>query len=346
MYETQILPVGINSIELASKLLKSGEIVAIPTETVYGLAANALDDSAVNKIFEVKGRPNDNPLIVHIHSMDQVQSFAKYISDDAKSLMEKFWPGPLTLVLKKRSGVSNVVTANLDTVALRMPHHPVALGILQHCNMPLAAPSANLSGKPSPTSSMQVYEDLNKKIPLIIDGGNCVVGLESTVVNVSDNEITILRPGAITREMLERIVGYVSTDKAALNPLDKDTIIKSPGVKYRHYAPQADIEIVRGVEISIYRYITRAIMLDKEKGINSVVLCTKENEKKYPQNKIILGSIFRPETIAENLFNSLREIDKRNYQKAYVQFFDTVGINAAIMNRLLKASNHNVIDVG
>ncbi len=345
-YQTQILTIGYDTIIQAAELLKKGEVVAIPTETVYGLAANALSDRAIKKIFTAKGRPSDNPLIVHIYSIDQVSLLAKNVSEKAKILMEKFWPGPLTLVMDKKKQVSSVVTANLDTVAVRMPSHPVAYSILEQSNIPLAAPSANISGKPSPTSAQQVYDDMQGKIPAIVDGGNCEIGLESTVVDVSVDPPCILRPGAVTKEMLEEAVGEVTADNSILEPLKDGTQAKSPGVKHRHYAPNAEIQIVKGLEVSVSRYVNRQILNDNVNGIRSVVLCCKEHEKNYPFDKIILGSKYHPETIAENLFNSLREIDNGGYDKAYVQHLGTEGINTAIMNRLLKAANHNVIEVG
>jgi len=346
MYDTRILTIGYDAIKEASELLKQGEIVAIPTETVYGLAANALDDEAIKKIFTAKGRPSDNPLIVHIYNADQVSLLAKYVKKKAKILMDEFWPGPLTLVMKKKKIVSDVVTAGLDTVAIRMPQHPVAYSILQESELPLAAPSANISGKPSPTSADQVFDDMDGKIPVIVDGGTCEIGLESTVVDVSVEPPCILRPGAITRKMLEHIIGHVNVDKAILEPLKEGVQAKSPGVKHKHYAPNADVEIVKGLEVSVCRYVNREILKDNKDGIKSVVLCCKEHARNYPFDKIILGSIHYPETIAENLFNSLREIDKGKYDKAYVQFYQTEGINIAIMNRLLKAANHNVVEVG
>lgn len=260
--------------------------------------------------------------------------------------MDEFWPGALTLVLKKKKAVSDIITAGLDTVAVRMPEHPVAFSILKECKLPLAAPSANISGKPSPTSAEQVFEDMNGKIPIIFDGGTCQIGLESTVLDLSIDPPCILRPGAVTKEMLEEVIGEVHTDRAILEPLTDDGAAKSPGIKHRHYAPNAAMEIVKGVEISVSRYINREILKDNTNGIRSVVLCCKEHSKNYPFDKIILGSIRHPETIAENLFNALREIDKQRYDKAYVQFYETGGLNAAIMNRLLKAANHNVVDVG
>ncbi|MBN2880267.1 MAG: threonylcarbamoyl-AMP synthase [Clostridia bacterium] len=345
-YDTKILGIGYDTIIEASELLKKGEIVAIPTETVYGLAANALNIRSVKKIFTAKGRPSDNPLIVHIYDQSQVSLLAKDVSEKAKQLMDEFWPGPLTLVLHKKKAVSDVITGGLDTVAIRMPAHPVAFSILEECQLPLAAPSANISGKPSPTSAQQVFEDLEGRIPIIVDGGSCDIGLESTVLDVSVDPPCILRPGAVTREMIAELIGEVSMDEAVLDPLKKGAVAKSPGVKHRHYAPDAEIEIVKGTDIAVSRYVNRAILKDNVDGISAVVLCCQEHAKNYPFDKIILGSVHHPESIAENLFNSLREIDKGGYKKAYVQYYETEGLNAAIMNRLLKAANHNVIDVG
>lgn len=240
---TQLLQINDASLSLASDLLAKGELVAFPTETVYGLGANALDEEAVRSIFAAKGRPADNPLIVHIWNRAQLQELCE-VSTEAEKLMDAFWPGPLTITLPKKEKVPSVVTAGLPTVAVRMPSHPAAAALLQACNLPIAAPSANRSGKPSPTTAQHVLQDMEGRIPLILDGGSCDVGVESTVVGWQDGKLCIYRPGGITEEMLRKVVGEVTLAGSILRPLEQGEKVLSPGMKYRHYAPEGQVTLV------------------------------------------------------------------------------------------------------
>ena len=249
--ETKILKIvdieaDYKAIEEGASLIRNGELVAFPTETVYGLGANALDARAVDKIYEAKGRPGDNPLIVHIADFDDVKLLVKELAGTAEKLMEAFWPGPLTLILKKSSIVPDRTTGGLNTVAVRMPDNPIALALIRESKLPIAAPSANRSGRPSPTEARHVAEDLMGRIPMILDGGPCSVGVESTVLDITGEIPNILRPGGITPKMLERVLGRVNIDAAVLKPIEKGSRIKSPGMKYTHYAPKASVVIVKG----------------------------------------------------------------------------------------------------
>lgn len=345
IYTTKIAAAGPTGVLEGAELIKNGEIVAIPTETVYGLGADAMNPDAVDKIFQAKGRPSDNPMIVHVANIDQVDPLVDSISDTARALMEAFWPGPLTLIMKKSESVPSIVTASLDTVAVRMPQHEIAIAFIQSCDCPLAAPSANQSGKPSPTNAEQVYEDMNGRIPLILDGGPCRVGIESTVLDISGEVPIILRPGAVTREMLADIIPDVEMDPAVLAPLKSDEQPKSPGTKYKHYAPNADLVVVEGAEVAISRYICKAMMDDRRQGIDSVVLCYQESQRNYVGKTIILGSRFRPNSVAENIFNALRQIDQMQCTKAYVEGLEPEGMALAVMNRLYRAAGHQRIQV-
>ena len=232
--------------EMAGEILRRGEMVAFPTETVYGLGANALDESASAKIYEAKGRPSDNPLIVHISKEEQLEPLVKEIPEKARLLMEKFWPGPLTLIFKKKDTVPDGTTGGLDTVAIRMPDNAVALAMIDAAKVPIAAPSANTSGRPSPTTANHVMDDMNGRISMILDGGAVGIGIESTIVDVTGEIPMILRPGYINKSMLENVVGEVAIDKAILGPMDENAHPKAPGMKYKHYAPKADFTMYDG----------------------------------------------------------------------------------------------------
>ena len=249
---TKLLHRSAADIAQAGRLLAGGEVVGIPTETVYGLAANALDEAAVAKIFAAKGRPQDNPLIIHISALEQLEDLAEEISPAVWQMAEQFWPGPLTMVVKKKDIVPDRTSAGLDTVGIRMPSHPVARAIIDAAGVPLAAPSANTSGKPSPTTARDVLDDMNGKIPAIVDGGACTVGVESTVVDMTGEFPQILRPGAITEEMIRVAMGAVSTDRATLEGLSDDAKVRSPGMKYRHYAPKAPVILLEGAPEDTY----------------------------------------------------------------------------------------------
>ncbi|MGA9288489.1 MAG: L-threonylcarbamoyladenylate synthase [Anaerobacillus sp.] len=321
----------------AAEYLKRDEVVAFPTETVYGLGGNALSEQAVAKIFAAKGRPADNPLIVHVATRPHVEKLVTSIPKQADQLMNAFWPGPLTIVLPGGQSVASNVTAGLDTVAVRMPDHPVALAILKAANLPLAAPSANLSGKPSPTSAKHVIHDLDGRIAGVVDGGSTGVGLESTVVDCSGDVVTILRPGGVTKEQLEEVVGVVKIDPALS---DDDHKPKSPGVKYKHYAPTAPVALVDGS----YSFIQQIVDKRKAAGKKVGVLATEESKELYSADIVIpCGSKQDLITVANRLYDVLRQFDESNVDEIYSEMFTHEGVGAAVMNRLTKAANNRVI---
>jgi L-threonylcarbamoyladenylate synthase len=326
-------------IKEAAQNLKKNEVVAFPTETVYGLGGNAKSDEAVLKIFEAKGRPGDNPLIIHISDRKQIQSFVKTIPEKAILLMDAFWPGPLTIILENKSGVlSEKATAGLSTVAVRMPDHPVALALIEASELPLAAPSANLSGKPSPTTAAHVADDLTGRIAGIVDGGATGVGLESTVVDCTVEIPVILRPGGVTKEQLEEVVGKVSVDPALK---DSDQTPKSPGMKYRHYAPNATFYLVKGTKEQIQQLVNEK----RNERLKVGVMTTKENKNFYDADVVIAtGERERLETVAESLYDTLRAFNQENLDIIYGEVFPEQGVGQAIMNRLTKASGLPIIE--
>ncbi|MES9699026.1 MULTISPECIES: L-threonylcarbamoyladenylate synthase [Bacillus] len=321
----------------AARLLRENEAVAFPTETVYGLGANAMDDEAIAKIFEAKGRPSDNPLIVHIGTKSQLDGIVREIPPVAEKLMEHFWPGPLTIILPRKKGISERVTAGLNTVGVRMPDHPVALALLEEANVPVAAPSANRSGRPSPTLASHVYEDLNGKIAGIVDGGATGVGVESTVIDCTSEVPTILRPGGITKEQLEAVIGNVSLDPALKDEKEKP---KSPGMKYTHYAPKAPLSIVEGSR----EFIQRIVDEKKKEGFKVGVLTTEEYQRVYSAD-IVLSCGVRSDlaSVATKLYDVLRTFDASEVDVIFSESFPNEGIGNAIMNRLTKAAGHHII---
>ncbi|RSK28956.1 threonylcarbamoyl-AMP synthase [Bacillus sp. HMF5848] len=323
----------------AANLLKRGEVVAFPTETVYGLGANALSERAVEKIFVAKGRPSDNPLIVHIGSKEQLQDLVQSVTPHAHKLIEQFWPGPLTLVLPKKAAVAHNVTAGLESVAIRMPNHPVALTLLKAANVPIAAPSANLSGKPSPTEAKHVYADLAGKIAGILDGGVTGVGLESTVVDCTTELPIILRPGGVTKEQLEEAVDCeVLVDKALQH--DVHIAPRSPGMKYVHYAPDAPLQIVEGDLAFIQAIVNDARKAGKRVG----VLTTTEQVNKYEADAVLAcGERKNLTSVAQQLFATLRSFNTYDLDVIFSESFPREGIGEAIMNRLTKAAGGHVI---
>ncbi len=325
-------------IQEAAKILKDNKVVAFPTETVYGLGANALSDEAVAKIFEAKGRPSDNPLIVHIATIDQLTNIAVDIPDMVQTLITHFWPGPLTLVLKKKDqSVGEKVTAGLETVAVRMPDHPIALALLKAADLPLAAPSANLSGKPSPTSAKHVIDDLEGRIAGIIDGGATGVGLESTVLDCTEKIPIILRPGGVTKEQLEEVIGEVKMDRALL---EEGRAPKSPGMKYTHYAPIAPLVIVEGSP----QFIQTLVDKKTAEGLKVGVLTTEENKQYYKAGAVLdCGKRSDLQSVASKLYDVLRTFDMTNVDFIYSEWFPQDGVGQAIMNRLLKAAGNQVI---
>ncbi|MCD7034678.1 threonylcarbamoyl-AMP synthase [Metabacillus sp. GX 13764] len=324
-------------ISQAAALLKENELVAFPTETVYGLGANAQSDEAVAKIYQAKGRPSDNPLIVHVADKEQVKKIAAKIPPLAEKLMETFWPGPLTLVLPKQDGLSKLVTAGLETVAVRMPEDALALALIKESGLPIAAPSANLSGKPSPTLAEHVAHDLTGKIAGILDGGPTGVGVESTVVDCTGEVPVILRPGGITKEQLEEAVGTVEVDRALLKEGEAP---KAPGMKYTHYAPKADLYIVKGS----MEYLQSLVDQERAAGREAGVLTTEENRAAYDADAVLAaGWRSKPETIAAHLYEVLRQFDERDLDVIYSESFSEEGVGSAIMNRLMKAAGQRVL---
>lgn len=351
--KTEIIKIDSRNIDTdklryAAEVIKSGGLVAFPTETVYGLGANAFDETSVKKIFKAKGRPCDNPLIVHVAKKEDVYRLVKDIPPEASRLMDSFWPGPLTLVMNKSDAVPYAVTAGLDTVAIRMPSHPVALELIRMCRLPIAAPSANASGRPSPTSAAHVIDDLWGRIDVIIDSGNTDVGLESTVLDTTTSPYVILRPGGISPEELENVLHGISIDPSAIaeTPLQNHTP-RSPGVKYSHYSPRADVVIVEGKDLSkIVGKINSLIEEYGKKGVKVGVLATDQTKNLYHVPDVIsVGDRQHPEIIASNLFNALREFDRRKVDLIFAEAIETCGIGLAVMNRLNKAAGYNIISV-
>ena len=328
-----------NVAELAANYIKTGQLVALPTETVYGLGANGLDPEAVAKIFVTKGRPQDNPLILHIADADQLEKLCHDIPDSAYALAEAFWPGPLTMVLPARDIVPKCTTAGLPTVAVRCPDCEITRKIIRAAGVPVAAPSANISGKPSTTTADHVYHDHNGKIPLIVDGGACRVGVESTIIDLTEKPPRLLRPGGITPEQLTAILGEITVDKAVTAQIDKDEVVKAPGMKYKHYAPQCRVVIVSGSREKAAAYI-RAHM-----GTNDRVLCFTEELPLYEAcNPLAYGSEADVATLSAGLFAALRELDKPGIGTVYARCPVGGGMAYAVQNRLKKAAAFQIID--
>ena len=341
--KTELLHRSKFDIQKAGDLLRAGQVVGIPTETVYGLAANALDEAAVAKIFAAKGRPQDNPLIIHISALEQLEDLAEEISPAVWQMAEQFWPGPLTMVIKKKDIVPDRTSAGLDTVGIRMPSHPVARAIIDAAGVPLAAPSANTSGKPSPTTARDVLDDMNGKIPAIVDGGACTVGVESTVVDMTGEFPQILRPGAITEEMIREAMGAVSTDRATLEGLSDDAKVRSPGMKYRHYAPKAPVILLEGAPEDTY-----LALLEQMQQPWTGVICFEEYLPAIKESKsrlvYSLGYSWDHAEHARRLFALLRKFDRTQAKRIVVQCPRTMGANAGTVNRLRKAAGFQCID--
>lgn len=333
-----------NEIKEAAKLLREGKIVAFPTETVYGLGANALDAEALKKVFLAKGRPSDNPLIVHIATIDQLDSLVEEVDDISQKLIANFWPGPLTIIFRKKQGISDIVTAGLSSIAVRMPNNQVALALIKAADLPIAAPSANRSGKPSPTKAEHVWNDLNGLIDGLIDGGSTGIGVESTVIDVSTDIPIVLRPGGITIEELEDVIGHVELDKAILNQIDKP---RSPGMKYKHYAPEGEMLIVRGEREKVIQTIQKLINEKKAAGYKVGVLTTEEYKQNYQSSDLVLayGNQSDMYPLAANLYHALRDFDSQNINYIIAQGVDETGIGLTIMNRLRKAASSNILEL-
>ena len=330
----------------AGRILRGGGLVAFPTETVYGLGANALDSGAVEGIFSAKGRPADNPLIVHVYDPAQVYDLSDDVTVPARRLMEVFWPGPLTVVLPKSPVVPREVTAGLDTVAIRMPAHPVALAFMKAAGVPVAAPSANRSGRPSPTTARHVLDDLDGRIDAVIDGGPCRVGLESTVLDLAAEPPVILRPGGISREDIEGVLGRVEVDPALITG-GPGFIPRSPGMKYTHYSPRAQVITVTGDNHTrIFEKAVRLISDNRAAGRKVGVLASGETAGAYNADRVFtVGSRADLNAVARSLFYGLRFLDEQKVDVIIAEGYPETGIGAAIMNRLRKASGNNVIYV-
>ncbi len=328
-------------IKEAGEIIKSGGLVAFPTETVYGLGGDALNPESSKKIYAAKGRPSDNPLIVHIYRIEDLEKIVKNVSDEARKVIDAFWPGPLTLIFEKNDIVPKETTGGLDTVAVRFPIHPTAAAFIEAAGGFVAAPSANLSGKPSPTLAKYVCEDLNGRVDMIIDGGNIPIGLESTIVDMTSEIPMILRPGFVSKEMLEEVLGRVETDPTILDASSTQRP-KAPGMRYRHYAPKADMEIIRGEEKNVI-----AAIKEKAAGNPScTIICVSEHIGDYEGLKVKnAGSADDGNEIASNLYKILRECDDEGVEYIISESFSDKGIGAAIMNRLIKAAGHKITQV-
>ncbi len=342
-------PIKKEFIEEAAKILKQGGLVAFPTETVYGLGGAATDKEASKKIYSAKGRPSDNPLIVHIAEFSQLEQIASDLPQNAKKLADAFWPGPLTMVVKKNEVIPYETTGGLDTVAVRMPSHPVALELIKQSGCMIAAPSANTSGRPSPTKASHVYEDLSGKIEAILDGGEVDIGLESTIVDLTEDVVTILRPGFINKAMLEAVVGEVTIDPGIVFN-DKGTTSgakpKAPGMRYKHYAPKGDLTIVSGTEEAVISAINSFAKEAITQGKKVGVIATDDTKDKYLLGDVlVIGNRADEKTIAHNLYDILRQFDELDVDVIYSESFATEKIGQAIMNRLLKAAGQKTIEV-
>lgn len=328
----------------AGEILQAGGLVAFPTETVYGLGANALDEEASKKTYEAKGRPSDNPLIVHIAEVEALGAIAIDISDKARKVMNAFWPGPLTMIFNKSNLVPFSTTGGLSTVAVRMPENEIARRVILAGGGYISAPSANTSGKPSPTTAIHVQEDLEGKVDMILDGGSVNIGVESTILDMTVEPPMILRPGAITKEMLEEVIGEVGIDKALLD-VNSDEAPKAPGMKYRHYAPQAQLTIVEGEITEVVKAIRQLAYAMTKQGMRVGIIATSETADQYTTGIVKnIGTREHENVIAKNLYKVLREFDDEDVDVIYSEIFDTEGIGTAIMNRLEKAAGHQVIE--
>lgn len=343
--------IDMQRIEQASRILCAGGLVAFPTETVYGLGANGLDEEACKRIYEAKGRPSDNPLILHIANEKQLYQIAKNISPLAKKLMERFCPAPLTLILEKTEIVPDIVTGGLQTVAVRIPQDEIAKALIERADIPIAAPSANLSGKPSPTKAKHVMEDLDGKIDMVLDGGETVYGLESTIIDMSGSVPILLRPGAITIEMLEEVLGKICIPEHLLNDGIDIKIPKAPGMKYKHYAPKASVILVSGEQEAVCKRIQELTIIERANGKKVGILATNQTKEIYEREEcgadiiLSLGNQNDLKEIGANLFACLREFDAYDIGLIYSEVCSEEAEGLAIMNRLKKASGYQEIRV-
>ncbi len=337
---------SIDTIKKAALILKKGGLVAFPTETVYGLGANALNPTAVKKIYEAKGRPSDNPLIVHISDIYELESLVKEIPKSANKLIKAFWPGPLTIIFKKSDIIPFETSGGLDTIAVRFPENKVAQFLIREAGIPIAAPSANSSGKPSPTRASHVAFDLDSRIDMIIDGGHSEFGLESTIIDITSEVPCLLRPGSVTVTMIEDVIGKINIDNAVLFKLSENEKPKAPGMKYAHYSPAADVTIVNGTLNNIINSINKLAEKNTLKNIPTGIIATVQTKDKYKYGTVlVIGDRAKPETIASNLFKMLRKCDYLKLSQVYVEAFDEDEVGMAVMNRLKKAAGYNIINV-
>lgn len=335
------------ALQAAGRVIRNGGLVAFPTETVYGLGGNALDPKASEKIYAAKGRPSDNPLIVHIYRMEDLYEIAAYVSDDAKKLADKFWPGPLTMIFNKKDIVPAETTGGLDTVAVRMPDNRIAAEFIKASGGFVAAPSANLSGRPSPTTAGHVTEDMNGRIDMIIDGGASVIGLESTIVDMTGSVPVILRPGYISGEMVREALGAVDYDPAVFGEQTEGLKPKAPGMKYRHYAPKGELTVVKGDRDAVVGYMKENLAKALKQGRRVGIIATDETMGNYKDATLLVsvGARDDEDSIARHLYAVLRECDDKDIDIIYSEDFDTPRMGQAIMNRLIKAAGHNLVEV-
>ncbi|MBO5070416.1 MAG: threonylcarbamoyl-AMP synthase [Roseburia sp.] len=372
--QTKIIKLDPNNIDNtalceAAAIIREGGLVAFPTETVYGLGADALHSEASKKIYAAKGRPSDNPLIVHISSYKDLLSIAKEVPPEAKKLADAFWPGPLTMIVWKNDNVPPETTGGMDTVAVRMPNHPIALRLIAESGCLIAAPSANTSGKPSPTEASHVALDMNGRIPMILDGGPVGIGIESTIIDLTEAKPMILRPGYITKDMLEAVLekeveidpGILASEAACTHPLEAACTHppgditgpeasglkpKAPGMRYKHYAPKADLVLVDGEAGDVVAKINELVQKKQETGQKIGVIATDETKSLYQSDYVVsIGARQDEDAIARHLYKILREFDDLNVDAIYSESFSTPRMGQAIMNRLLKAAGHQVIHV-
>lgn len=334
---------GNNQLEKAGEIIRNGGLVAFPTETVYGLGGDALNPDSSKKIYAAKGRPSDNPLIVHVYRFEDVEEIVQEVPESARKLAKAFWPGPLTMIMNKNGKVPYETTGGLDTVAIRMPNNKIALKLIQESGGFIAAPSANTSGRPSPTVARYCIEDLSGKIEMIIDGGQVGIGLESTIVDLTSEIPMILRPGYITADMLKEVLGDISIDRTIIDSSSTQKP-KAPGMKYRHYAPKGALTIVQGTQGAVVDYINSETKKAAQSGKKVGVIGTDATRNLYEADVVkSVGNRDDESTIAHELFKVLREFDDENVDVMYSESFDDSGIGQAIMNRLLKAAGHHVI---
>ena len=330
--------------EEAGRLIVEGELVAFPTETVYGLGGDALHPEAARKIYAAKGRPSDNPLIVHIADFSDMERVAREVPEAARKLAGAFWPGPLTMIVWKSDAVPMATTGGMDTVAVRMPNHPVALDLIRKSGCLIAAPSANTSGRPSPTEASHVAEDLSGRIAMILDGGPVGIGIESTIIDLTESKPMVLRPGYITPQMLSEVLGEEVIIDPGIIAADDTRKPKAPGMKYKHYAPKADMVIVDGPSDAVVSKINALVHQKQENGQKVAVIATEESGPSYHADVILsMGSRLDEDAIAQHLYRILRECDELHVDAIYSESFQTPRIGQAIMNRLLKAAGHTVI---